>query len=98
MLRNAFNAYNRALNSRPVITQCVTTGKFELSSGDELKTFGNKGFLMAAGDVIAQKVVEKQKIMNWKRTAKFTVFGACFIVGPPLSLNGRLPLYRLFTT
>lgn len=35
---------------------------------------------MGAGDVIAQKLIEKQPKLNIERTAKFVVFGGLYVV------------------
>jgi len=40
---------------------------------------------MAAGDVISQKLIEKQESLNLKRTAKFAIFGGLY-VGPAISV------------
>ncbi|XP_054157901.1 protein Mpv17-like [Oppia nitens] len=52
------------------------------------------GVLLAAGDVIAQKGVEKQEQWNWKRTAKFGAFGLLFI--GPVIRNWLVFLERAF--
>jgi len=44
--------------------------------------------------VIAQKVIEKEKDLNWMRTAKFGLFGLCFI-GPVLK-NWFVFLERMY--
>jgi len=54
------------------------------------------GVLLGAGDLIAQKAVEKQLEINWKRTAKFSAFGLLF-VGPVIR-NWLLILERLYGT
>jgi len=38
------------------------------------------GVLFALGDVIAQKLVEKQKKLDWGRTSRFGLVGFCFAV------------------
>jgi len=38
------------------------------------------GVLFALGDVIAQKLVEKQKKLDWGRTSRFGLIGFCFAV------------------
>lgn len=52
------------------------------------------GFLLGAGDIIAQQLIERQKEHNWVRTAKFGVFGLCF-VGPILR-NWFIILEKLY--
>ena len=36
--------------------------------------------LFALGDVIAQKLIEKQKKLDWGRSARFGLVGFCFAV------------------
>ncbi|CAG2102738.1 unnamed protein product [Medioppia subpectinata] len=54
------------------------------------------GVLLGAGDVIAQKVLEKRHDINWKRTAKFAAFGLLFI--GPVFRNWILFLERVYGT
>jgi len=52
------------------------------------------GTLLAAGDIIAQKLIEKRTELNWKRTSQFGALGLLF-VGPVIK-NWFVLLERVF--
>jgi len=84
-LRQIWSTYNRSLNSRPLLTNCVT--------GAALAFFG---------DVVCQKVVERQDQFSWRRALSVSTFGffynggVCFLVYP--LYRRMLPKYFLRTS
>lgn len=88
-----FRAYDRAMVRQPMLTQCITCGKYD-NVNLVIFCFINLiiyfiGLMSATGDIIAQKVVEKPSDINFVRTTKFGIFGMLYI-GPTVSVWYRI--------
>ncbi|XP_065898101.1 protein Mpv17-like [Dysidea avara] len=68
----------------------------QLSTRPNITNATTTGVLFALGDVIAQKLIEKQKKLDWGRSARFGLVGFCF-AGPVIGGWYRL-LDRVITS
>ena len=84
-----WNLYNRALDSRPLLTQAATTGRDHGLFPHSLACHALcAGFVCGRGDVIAQGLIEGKRLKQYDlpRTVRMTAIGFFFTVSELITM------------